>query len=182
MSCGGGSSTGGAAQLNGFETQTIANTGVTVATKKNTAGEIVERGYVSNGKRNGVWMTYYTADNVGRIRTLASYSDGMLNGPYLEFSNRGQIDKEINYEKNEYNGIYTEFKYGRKEKEASYKNHKLDGTSKDFFQNGKVQKEINYKEGKQNGLMRYYNEEGEVTVEYQYEMGNKISGGMVEKK
>lgn len=179
-SCGGGGSTGAAANLEGYDTSVVGNTNVTVATKKGTSGDVIEKGYLSGGKKNGIWITYYTGDYLGVIKTIASYSDGMLNGPYLELNNRGQIDKEVNYAMNEYNGRYVEYKFGRIVKEANYQANTLDGTSKDYFQNGKVQKEVNYKGGKQHGLMRYYNEEGKVTVEYQYENGNKISGGMVE--
>ena len=180
ISCGGGGSTGAVAKLDGYDTSKIGNSNVTVATKKNSGNELVEKGYLANGKRNGMWLTYYTGDYAGVIKSITSYSDGMLNGPYVELSNRGQIDKEVNYAMNEYNGRYVEYKFGRIVKEANYKGNLLDGASKDYFQNGKIQKEINYKGGKQHGLMRYYNEEGKVTVEYQYENGNKISGGMVE--
>ena len=182
MACGGGSSTGADANLVGFETSSVGNTGIKAAIKKNASNEQIEKGYTLGGKKDGTWLTYYTADHAGKIKTIASYVDGMLNGPYLELSNRGQIDKEVNYENNMYNGRYVEYKFGRIIKEANYRDNKLDGTSKDYYQNGNVQKEINFKGGKQHGSLRYYNEEGAVTVEYDYKDGEKLSGGMVEKE
>ena len=173
---------GASANLEGYETETVKGTNITKAMKRNAAGEIIELGYVSNGKRNGMWMTYYEGDNAGKIKTVASYSDGILSGPYLELSNRGQIETEVNYSNNKYNGKYATYKFGRMTKEVNYTDNELDGVTREYDNKGNVQKEINYKNGKQHGLMRYYNEEGEVILEYEYNNGEKVSGGMVEKE
>lgn len=171
--------TGGAAELEGYETSAVAGTMVTKAIKKNGSGDIIEEGYVSDGKRNGVWITYYDGDNKGRYKSVASYSDGLLNGPFLTFTNRGQIESEVQYANNMYNGRYAKYKFGRLEQEINYMENQLHGPSKEFDNKGNIKKEVNYSNGKQDGVMRYYNEEGEVTVEYVYKNGEKISGGMV---
>lgn len=181
-SCGGNVNSGAAANLEGYETEIIKGTNVTKALKYDEAGDVVEEGYISNGKRNGVWITYYNDErNAGKIKSLASYSDGILSGPYFEFSNRGQIETEVNYENNVYNGRFATYKFGRMTKEMYYKNNELDGRMAEYNNKGEIQKEVNYKDGKQHGLMRYYNEEGEVVMEYEYKNGEKIRGGMVEK-
>jgi len=175
-----GIKSGAAANLDGFITEALGPT-VTRAYKKNDGGETLEGGYLTNGKRNGVWMTYYTGEHKGKVKTIASYTDGILSGPYYEFSNRGQIETEVNYANNEYNGKYGTYKFGREVNVSHYKNHKLDGISKDFDNKGNIQKEVNYKNGLQDGIMKYYDPEGNVTLEYVYKNGEKISGGMVEK-
>jgi antitoxin component YwqK of YwqJK toxin-antitoxin module len=180
-SCGGPVNTGAAINLEGYETEAVPGTNITKVIKRDAAGDIMEEGYVSGGKRNGVWITFYDGDNLGKIKTMASYTDGILNGPYLELSNRGQIETEVQYANNQYNGKFATYKFGRATKEVNYKNNELDGVTKEYNAKGGVQKEINYKNGKQHGFMRYYNEEGEVTVEYEYDNGKKVSGGMVEK-
>ncbi len=178
LGCGGGS--GPAANLAGYETETIPGGDVIRAYKATGNGVLVEEGYVSNGKRNGIWITYHPEGD--RIKTITSYSDGQLNGPYLELSNRGQIESKVNYKNGKYDGLFATYKFGRPTKEVYYKDNQLHGTTKEYFQKGTVQKEINFKNGKQDGLMRYYNEDGEVTVEYQYKNGEKVSGGIVEPK
>lgn len=180
--CSGPTNTGAAANLEGYETEQVKGTNITKAVKRDASGNIIEEGYVSNGKRNGVWMTYYEGDNAGKIKTLAAYSDGILSGPYLEFSNRGQIETEVNYANNMYNGRFATYKFGRMTKEVNYVDNELHGPTREFNNKGDVQKEINYKDGKQHGLMRYYNEEGDVIVEYEYDNGKKIRGGMIEKE
>ena len=182
LSCTGNVNQGATAQLAGYETETVSGTAVTKAVKRNSSGEITETGYVSGGKKNGTWMTYYEGDHAGKVKSLASYSDGILTGPYYEFSNRGQIETEVNYENNQYNGRFATYKFGRMTKEIYYKNNELHGTSREFDNKSNLQKEVNYKDGKQDGLMRYYNEEGDVIMEYEYKNGEKISGGMVEKE
>ena len=182
ISCNSAVNTGAAVNLDGYDTSIIKGTNVTKAEKYNATGELLEQGYVSGGKRNGMWMTYYTGDHAGKIKTVASYSDGILSGPYLELSNRGQIETELYYANNKYNGRYATYKFGRLTKEVHYLDNELEGKTVEYNNKGDIQKEINYKDGKQHGLMRYYNEDGEVVMEYEYDNGKKIRGGMVEKE
>ena len=87
VACGGTGGGGGVtANLDGFDSESAGN-GVSIATKKDGAGNLMEKGYLSGGAKSGMWMTYYTDKDAGRIRTIASYSNGILNGPYLELSN-----------------------------------------------------------------------------------------------
>ena len=44
----------------------------------------------------------------------------------------------------------------------------------------KLKQEVEYKNGLQDGYFRYYDEEGNVTLEYEYKEGEKIKGGIVE--
>ena len=181
-SCNGGTTTTGASvDLAGYETERIDGSNVTKAYKKNGAGEVIEEGYVANGKRNGTWVTYFENENAGRIKSMASYSDGMLNGPYIEFTNRSQIEKEVFYANNKYNGRFAQYKFGRMEKEIMYKDNVLEGPSVEYNTKGEKQKEVNYKNGKLDGKWRTFNAEGEVTLEYVYKDGEKISGGIIEK-
>jgi antitoxin component YwqK of YwqJK toxin-antitoxin module len=182
-SCGGSgtSSSGASIDLSGYETEKLSGSDVIKAFKKDGTGDIIEEGYVVNGKKNGVWMTFWQNEMAGRIKTLASYSDGMLNGPYLEYSNRSQIEKQIYYSNNQYDGNFVTYKFGRKEKDISYKDNKLNGPSIEYNSKGDKQKEVHYKNGELHGAWRTYNEEGELTLEYEYKNGKKVSGGIIEK-
>lgn len=180
ISCGGSTNSGGTGNLEGYTVESISGTNVSKATKKNAGGQLIEQGFISGGKRNGTWISYYDGEHVGKIKTIASYSDGLLTGPYLELSNRGQIETEVNYANNQYNGRYAKYKFGRAQQESFYKDNQLDGPYREYSSNGKLQKEINYKGGIQHGMMRYFNEKGQTTVQYEYKNGEKVGGGMVE--
>ncbi len=180
ISCGGANtSTAGSGDLTGYELTAISGSSVSEAIKKNTSNAVAERGYVANGKKNGVWMTYHED---GKIKTLSGYSDGLLNGPHLEFNNRGQIEKQMSYQAGQYHGVNASYKFGRPTKESTYKNGKLDGPHKEYNQKGDLQKYVDFKDGKQHGKLRYYDDEGNITLEYDYKNGDKVSGGIVEKK
>lgn len=180
MSCNnsGGGSGAAAANLEGYATENIGG-GVSTATKKNASGDIIESGFLLNGAKNGVWITYYEEDNAGSVKSTTSYANGALNGPYFEYSVRGQIDAEVNYLNNQYSGKVAKYKYGRKVSLKHYANNTLNGLSTEFFDNGKIQKETNFKDGKQHGIMTWYNEDGSKVMEYEYSNGEKVSGGIV---
>jgi len=186
MSCGssGGNSGGGTASesaaLDGYVMSSLAGSSGEYAEKRDGAGNLVSSGYVIGEKKNGTWLSYDEEGN--RIKTLTSYTDGQLNGPYLEFSNRGQIEKKIEYKAGQYDGMYVKYKFGRPENETPFVNGQKHGTYKEYFQNGKIQKEIEFKNGIQDGKLRYFDEEGNVTLEYDYENGEKVGGGMIEKE
>lgn len=178
ISCGSTGGGGGAAtSLEGYQTEN-AGGGVTKAYKK--SGEhYTEQGFLVNGVKNGVWITYFDGEEAGKIKTLASYSNGVLNGPYYEYTNRGQIETEVNYINGLYDGVVSSYKFGRTTSSRSYKANELDGPSYEYFGDGKLQKETNFKKGKQHGIMTWYNEEGKKTMEYEYNNGEKVSGGIV---
>ena len=58
---------------------------------------------------------------------------------------------------------------------------KIDGLYREYHtSNGKLQKEIAYKDGVQHGMFRQYNDEEKLIMEYEYNEGEKVSGGVVE--
>ena len=80
-------------------------------------------------------------------------------------------------------GPYIQFKFGKVIEERPYNMGKLDGIVRTFEdRTWKLKQEVQYKDGKQDGFFRYYDDQGNVTLEYQYKNGEKISGGIVEKK
>lgn len=163
--------------LEGFKVTT--SEGATIAEKYNSSNEIEERGFLSNGVKNGTWISYYSGKNKDRIKTLSSYTNGKLNGLYLEFSNRGQIEKSVAYLNNIYHGTFATFKNGRLEKEIMYDMGKLNGTYKEFDKRGNLQKVSNYVNDQLHGKLSYY-DEGKLMMEYTYQNGEKISGGIIE--
>jgi len=178
MACGsGGSASVGNIDLSGFQTEESG--GVTRAFKLNSEGALMEDGYVVNGNKNGAWTIY--DPKTKRIKSVTSYSNGVMNGPHLEYSNRGQIETRINYLNNEYHGMYGTFKNGRTVKELSYKNGVIDGEVREFTSRGKLQKVTQFKDGKIHGDMIFYDDDENVVMQYLYKNGDKVSGGIIEE-
>jgi len=178
FACGSGGGSGAASvDLSAYKTESSGE--VTRAYKTDSNGELMEDGFVSNGTKNGPWTIY--DPQTRRIKSISTYSNGTLNGPHLEFSNRGQIETRIHYLNNEYNGMYATFKNGRAVKEMAYKNGVIHGEVREFTSRGKIQKSTQFKDGKIHGDMIFYDDEENVVMQYKYENGDKLSGGIIEK-
>lgn len=182
-SCGGGGSAVAPtpsqdANLAGFNEQKMGGSNAVYVYKAAGDGRLLESGYTVDGKKNGTWMTYH--DDNGRIQTLASYVDGQLNGPTLKFTNRGQIESKSDYKAGIYDGVVATYKFGRIEKTTPYVNGKIEGTYEEYNQKGKLLKSVEFKNGVQDGTLKYFDDEGNVTLEYLYKNGEKVSGGIIE--
>ena len=163
----------------GYSSEDIPGTQYKRVTKRGVDNTMQEEGMVRNGVREGTWIIYHP-DGIFPEKII-TYADGKYNGPYIEFNERGQLELRATYMNNVLDGPWGKYRFGRPETEASYKNGKFDGAYKEYdIQSGKLVKEVNYKEGKQHGMLRFFNEAGEVTLEYEYKDGEKVAGGIVE--
>ena len=146
--------------------------------RKGAENAIEEEGMIRNGKKEGTWVTYFL-EALHIPQKVASYSNGKLNGYYAEFNSRGQLELSAVYKNGVLHGRYATYKYGNLTEQRFYKDNQLHGMLTTYYPNTKnLQKEINYKNGKEDGFYRYYNEQGVVTLEYEYKNGEKIGGGM----
>ena len=168
------SSTSTAVDLSSYQTENLAGDGIR-AKKISSDGTLTEEGYLSNGQKNGVWITY---NPDGRINTMTTYVDGQQSGPHLEFSQRSQIVVKAYYNGGVLDGPYATYKNGRFLKEAFYINGQLEGAYKEYFpggrESGKLQKLMEFKNGKQDGKLEYYDPDGNVTLSYTYKNGEKV--------
>lgn len=167
------------ADLEGFTSEQVAGSDAVRVTKKDGGDFLTEQGFLVNGAKDGTWTTYHPEN---KIKIITNYIDGKKNGIHMELTNRGQIELLANYTNDQYDGPYAKYKFGRPQEEMTYVNGKLDGEMKVYFNSGgKLQKLITYKNGVQDGPLKFYDEEGNVTLEYTYKNGEKVSGGIVEK-
>ncbi len=170
----------GTGDLAGLTLEDIPGSSTQYATKVNAAGLLETEGFVKNGQRVGQWIQYTPE---GDISQIDNYVDGMLEGTSLRMSFRNQVDMKSSYKRNMLNGPWYTYKYGKITEQRNYKNNKLDGLVRTFNDRTfKIQQEVQYKDGVQHGYFKYYDEEGNVTLEYMYENGEKVSGGIVEQK
>jgi len=99
-----------------------------------------------NGLYNG---PYFEFDAYGRMTVRANYMNNKLHGLLVKFNN-GTLAQESAYINGVLDGVYKEFNQkGAVEKEIHYKDGKLDGPFRYYDENGKVTLEYQYKNGKQ---------------------------------
>lgn len=169
----------GTGDFTGYDMQEIPGSAIQRAVMKSANDQISEEGYVLDNKKTGQWIKY---NPDGQIATIENYVNGNLHGPYLKFANRGQIEQRMAYQEGMLHGYWYQFKFGNKIEERQYKLGKLDGTVRMYNdKNWKLRQESEYKDGVQHGIYRYYDDDGNVTLEYEYKNGEKIRGGMVNK-
>ena len=81
-SCGGsGNSTpaeGASIDLSGFEILDIPGTTFQKVVKRTPAGILLEEGTLSNGKRNGMWVTYHASNEIPK--TIINYVNDVNSG------------------------------------------------------------------------------------------------------
>lgn len=157
----------------------IPGSSIQRAERRDTSGALLEEGFLSNGKRTGTWVTYHPGTAVPK--TIVNYINDQYNGLYIELNDRGYLELRAEYKNNLLDGPWAKYRFGRPLTEAFYANGKLNGFYREYVLNtGKLQKEISYKDGVIDGPFRFYNEEGVVTLEYQYRNGEKVGGGIVD--
>jgi antitoxin component YwqK of YwqJK toxin-antitoxin module len=156
-----------------YEITDIPGSPAKKAVKEYVDGSILEEGRILNGLRTGLWVTY-SAGNTFPDKIM-TYANGMANGPYFEFNERGQIEIQAYYKDNKLHGKWGEYKFSRPIKEAFYTDGQLDGVYREYKTgSGKVQKEIEYKNGKMDGRYLFYDDEGNIILDYQYKNGEKV--------
>lgn len=170
----------GTADFAGFEMMAISGVATQKAVKKNADGKLTEMGMVANGQKHGQWVTY-NVDN-GLPKSITNFVEGLKSGVMIEFNKRGQIEKMTNYTNDMKDGMYAQYKFGRTVETLNYTNGKKDGIYTKYFNNKDIiQQEVTYKKDSLDGSFRYYNETGDVVLEYEYDNGKKISGGEVKQ-
>jgi len=168
----------GTGDLAGMLMEEIPGTNIKCARRLDVGGNVHIEGYVENDKKTGQWIEYTSE---GDIALINHFVNGMLEGTSMRMSFRNQVDLRLNYKQNKMHGAWTAYKFGKVVETRSYKDDKLEGTSRMYDDRTfKLKQEVEYKDGKQDGFFRYYDEDGNVTLEYEYKNGEKISGGMVE--
>ncbi len=163
-----------------YEITPIPGSDMQRATKRDPLGDIIEYGFVHNGLKQGTWTTYNQDSKAPE--KIMSYIDGALNGPYIEMDPQGRFALLANYKANVLHGHYGKYRIGRPELTANYVDGQLDGVMAEYdYRNNKIKQEVSYKMGLKDGYLRYYNEEGKITLEYLYKDDERVSGGITEQ-
>lgn len=147
---------------------------------KMVGDQLIEEGQVFQGRKTGTWIIYH-ADQKSFPKVIANYVDGKRSGPYMEINEFGQFLVLAHYLDDQLDGRVAKYNFTRLAEELYYKKGVLDGPYTLYFENSDIkQKTAEFKNGVEDGWVRYYNDAGKLTVEYEYRNGEKIGGGIVE--
>lgn len=145
--------------------------GLLLVQVKDAQGNTFMSGRLFNGRREGAWIEY---DFNGKVDRVTSYVDGLKEGTMIEFDDHSQISVRCDYHAGERDGAYVAYTMSRKAEEREYVEGKLEGTVRKYYDTGKLMEESNYHNGTMDGISRWYDQEGNVSIEYEYDNGKLV--------
>lgn len=149
------------------------------AVMKNSDNEILEEGYVLNDLKEGQWIYYSPKGEY--ITKIENFISGKKFGVVLEFNDRHEMTTRSHHDQGVREGYTVNYHRGRPKMDAYYQNGQLHGRMTKYHDySSKILSETDYKHGKQDGIYRYYDTDGNVTLDYLYKDGEKVRGGMVD--
>ncbi len=139
-------------------------------------GVVTESGFLLDNVRTGLWTSYHPD---GRPSLMQHFINGKLNGPAVSMDTRGQITAQAYYTDGVYDGMMSTYRFGRVQEQIPYRMGQVHGVLKRFYPNGKLLEEAEYADNQQHGYYRRYDEDGVMNLEYVYEHGEIVTGGIV---
>ncbi|MFM8833216.1 MAG: toxin-antitoxin system YwqK family antitoxin [Cytophagales bacterium] len=128
-------------------------------------------GYYLKNKRHGAWTEYQTN---GLVKSVITYFEGKKEGLCMEMES-GQMTKRFYYHNGLRHGDYKEFKSTSLKEERNYMNGKIEGTVRIYYDyNSKLMEEGNYKNGVRDGVSKWYDQDGKLSIEYEYKDGELV--------
>jgi len=166
-------------EMNNYDISEMSQAGWSWATLHDVDNYLVEEGGFYNGRKNGVWVKY--TDKGQRIEQVMNYINGKAHGLSMKLDNRNSIAEQAQYKEHQLHGRYKSYQFGKIKVDATYKDGELHGMMTKYINNkNKKLTEAEYKNGKLDGIYRHFDDKGNVTLEYTYKNGDKVSGGIVE--
>jgi len=134
-------------------------------------GEVVGRGRIEDGKKEGSWVSY---DRDGRVSERAIYENGTLKDRPVEYEyfSSGQSGFKGTYKDGKEEGPWVYYHdNGQLWFKGTYKNGKKEGSWVLYFNNGQLREKGTYKDGKEEGPWVYYHDNGQLWVRATYKNG-----------
>lgn len=141
------------------------------------SGNISSEGFIRENQPDGYWKTYY--EN-GILKSEGNRKDFLLDGIWKFYDIEGNLTLEIEYKKNEKNGIRTTY-FKEEIITEAFANDIKQGYTKHFYPDGSIKKELFFMDGLEEGIAREFDTLGVVITLYQYKRGFLISREIINR-
>lgn len=122
-------------------------------------GEVVSGGgRLKNGKKEGMWETYFTN---GQLSSKGSYKNGESEGLWEVYSSDGGLISKGSYKNGEREGLWIYYLYGLPSSKINYKKGTQHGHS-EYYKYGRLTEKGSFDEGKKTGLWLSYHQNGKL--------------------
>lgn len=134
---------------------------------------ILEEGKYKNGKKDGIWNTYYKD---GSLYVTGRYEHGKKEGEWKVFFENGATKQTSFYTNNIEDGEFVQYHPDGKTIKMKGKiiQGRREGKFYSYFPEGKINSEVEYKEGRRTGIARMYDQNGGVIKERNYDIEPEI--------
>lgn len=146
----------------------------------NSEEKILEKGRFVNGKKEGIWIYYYSS---GSIKNEITYKAGMAIGPACFYYPDGGVSEKGFWNVDHWEGNY---KYYHRTGNLAYdwnynKQGKRTGEQKYFHENGQLKYEGIWDKGKTTGALKMYDDKGVLINERIYDDEGKFASNVKPK-
>lgn len=147
--------------------------GLQKAIKRSKQGAMEEEGDFKDGKKTGTWVTYNPQK--GCPVKIESYLNGTKHGACFEISpdNNMIILKEV-YDNGKLEGERFVYNFHVVKEAAQYNNGEINGKRVVYYDNTKIQEIGDFVNGKREGIATWYDEQGNIKLQYEYKNGEQV--------
>jgi antitoxin component YwqK of YwqJK toxin-antitoxin module len=92
--------------------------------------------------------------------------NGLREGEYKRYDNRGQLEQHVVYANGVYHGVWAAYEHGTKRIEAPFTHGKLDGWYYEYYCTGEVEVKCFYRAGRIVSGEMHYRADGTLAYEY----------------
>ncbi|MFN3840701.1 MAG: toxin-antitoxin system YwqK family antitoxin [Cyclobacteriaceae bacterium] len=136
-------------------------------------GTLHSEGDYVNGKKHGLWITYYPS---GRIASQGNYAEGEPSGIWEYYFEDGSLSSSGEFIGGQKNGYWSsQTKDGKKLSEATFANGR--GEYREYYPSGKLKVIGLLADNKREGIWNFYYEDGKKEGECDYVNGKGIYRG-----
>ncbi len=137
----------------------------------NDAHQKVEEGKYQEGKKVGLWKSYYPS---GVLKNRITYVNGRAEGNAVMYHENGKIAEQGYWKGNRWVGEYKLFyDNGQVAQQFNFnESGKREGKQLYYFENGSIMIEGDWREGKESGIVKEYYENGDLRSERSFDNGN----------
>lgn len=138
-----------------------------------TDGTLHSEGDYENGKKHGLWISYFPS---GRIASQGTYADGEPHGIWEYYFEDGSLSSSGEFIGGQKNGYWSSVsKDGKKISEVTYTHGK--GEYREYYPSGKLKVTGVIRDNKREGPWKFYYEDGKKEGDCDYENGKGIYRG-----
>lgn len=135
-------------------------------------GILVDDCNFKDGVRDGITKQFYS--DTGKIKILANYKAGILNGEFKQYYPNEQLQAEATYLDGAFEGEYKEYyENGNIKLFGVFKNKGTEATMSFYTENEKINTVYNLKNGMLNGIKEDYYENGNLWKRQEFKDNNQ---------